>query len=497
MGIMDYLSQLGQGGGTQDVSGLPQDETLMQIDFKRKLALADALRQQEGPQGQMISGIYVAPSWTQQLASAMGKYQAKKTEKEAMQQYGDYQSAEKNRMADALKSFGQAFEPTTQTETTYAPGMAKQLALGDTVQTAPNFSPTSNANEMVAPTSPYGTQSMTGTSTTSVPTTTSRTVQPTAESINQAFTDYASATKNPKLAEQLMMSKFAAYQDKNKPFKLAGDETMYGYDASGRQVVLATNPKERKAPERWSEPYMLNGQAVIKNMDTGKIDQVVNQPAQSIVNMPKVETSARINANEDFTKNVYRPVQDAAKSNAIVVSRLDALESLPINEKTGWGTEAKAKAAEVLVGLGYNSDEAKSLASSAQTFRSIQARQVNDELNMAKGPQTEGDAQRAKTTYASLGNTPQANQYINDLQKAIIKRKNAEAKYYRENYDRALGEGDLSRLERDWMSSPEASRSIFDYPEMKKWSNVKPAPGSAPKAATKVWNPATGKVEAR
>jgi hypothetical protein len=47
------------------------------------------------------------------------------------------------------------------------------------------------------------------------------------------------------------------------------------------------------------------------------------------------------------------------------------------------------------------------------------------------------------------------------------------------------------------MSSPDASRSIFDYPEMKKWSNVKPAPGAAPSAATKVYNPATGQVEAR
>jgi hypothetical protein len=168
---------------------------------------------------------------------------------------------------------------------------------------------------------------------------------------------------------------------------------------------------------------------------------------------------------------VYRPSQDSAKSNAVVASRLDALESLPINEQTGWGTEAKAKAAEVLVGLGYNNEEAKAMASNSQTFRGIQARQVNDELNAAKGPQTEGDAQRAKTTYASLGNTPEANKFINDLQRSIIKRKNAEAKYYRDNYDKALGEGDLSKLERDWMSSPQAAMSIFDYPEMKKWQS--------------------------
>jgi hypothetical protein len=81
------------------------------------------------------------------------------------------------------------------------------------------------------------------------------------------------------------------------------------------------------------------------------------------------------------------------------------------------------------------------------------------------------------------------------LQRSIIKRKNAEAKYYRDNYDKALGEGDLSKLERDWMSSPQAAMSIFDYPEMKKWSTSTPRVGS-PGVATKVWNPATGKVEA-
>jgi len=473
---MDFAQYLPTFGGQEQ---MPQDDTMMQLELQRRLKFADALRQQEAPQGQMVSGHYVAPSWTQHLATLANKYMGGQQEKAAMQKYGDYQTAEKTRMADALKTFGQAFEPTTKTETTYAPGLAKQLSVGDTVQTAPNYSPTSNASQMVAPTSPYGTQSMTGTSTTSVPTTTTSTVQPTTESINKAFTDYAAATKNPKLAEQLMMNRFEAYQKRNEPFKLAGDEKLLSRDASGKIITLAENPKEKKAAERWSEPYVLGGQVVIRNLDTGKIDQAVSQPARTEINMPKVETSARINANEDFTKNVYRPVQDSAKSNALVASRLDALESLPINEQTGWGTEAKATAASILVGLGYKDEDAKALASNAQTFKSIQARQVNDELNMAKGVQAEGDAVRAKATYASLGNTPQANKYINDLQRAIIKRKNSEAKYYRENYDKALGQGDLSRLERDWMSSPEASRSIFDYPEMKKWSNVNPAPGAA------------------
>jgi len=194
----------------------------------------------------------------------------------------------------------------------------------------------------------------------------------------------------------------------------------------------------------------------------------------------QVEGSARMHTNEDFIKNSYRPIQDAAKASQLVSGRLDALESLPISEKTGWGTEAQAKAAEVLVGMGYKGDEAKQLASNSQTFRAIQARQVNDELNLAKGPQTEGDAVRAKSTFASLGNTPQANKFINDLQRAIIQRKGAEAKFYRDHYDQALKDGDLSVMERAWINSPEANRSIFDSPIMSKWN--KPAVTANPTA---------------
>ena len=213
----------------------------------------------------------------------------------------------------------------------------------------------------------------------------------------------------------------------------------------------------------------------------------------------QVEPSARIHSNTDFIDKSYRPAQDAAKAGQLILGRIDALESLPINEKTGWGTEAQAKAAEVLVGMGYKGDEAKQLASNSQTFRAIQARQVNDELNLAKGPQTEGDAVRAKSVFASLGNTPDANRFINDLQRATIQRKGAEAKFYRDHYDEALASRDLSSMERAWINSPEANRSIFDSPVMSKWNKpagATPAAGGfTPTGSVKKYNPATGKIE--
>jgi hypothetical protein len=91
---------------------MPQDDAMMQLELQRKMKLAEALRQQETPQGQMVSGIYVAPSWTQHLAGLANKYVAGQQEQKAMKQYGDYQTAQNAKLADLLK-------PETQLEPSY------------------------------------------------------------------------------------------------------------------------------------------------------------------------------------------------------------------------------------------------------------------------------------------------------------------------------------------------------------------------------------------
>ena len=115
MGIMDYLPQFGQNVDQE----MPQDDTLMQIDFKRKLALADALRQQQMPEGQMVSGHYVAPSWTQYLANAVNKYQGGKQEREALNKFGEYQKGKQAKLANLLNELGQGKQVTNMDNTPY------------------------------------------------------------------------------------------------------------------------------------------------------------------------------------------------------------------------------------------------------------------------------------------------------------------------------------------------------------------------------------------
>jgi len=100
---MDYMPQFGSNTAPMQETALPQDDTLMQLDLKRKLALADALRQQQMPEGQMVSGRYVAPSFTQYLANAVDTYQGNKKEREALGQFGEYQKTKQQKQAEALK----------------------------------------------------------------------------------------------------------------------------------------------------------------------------------------------------------------------------------------------------------------------------------------------------------------------------------------------------------------------------------------------------------
>lgn len=77
--------------------GLPAEYGPQIQDLSRQTKMADILRQQaqEIPQGQMVSGHYVAPSITQYMANALKSYQANQMQKEA--------DSKQAKLAEALK----------------------------------------------------------------------------------------------------------------------------------------------------------------------------------------------------------------------------------------------------------------------------------------------------------------------------------------------------------------------------------------------------------
>ena len=188
MGIMDYLPQFGQNVDQQ----MPQDETLMQIDFKRKLALADALRQQQMPEGQMVSGHYVAPSFTQYLAKGIGAYQGNKQEREALNQFGEYQKTKQKRLADALEGLNADTAPKAVLEQS---AYQIQVPNGRTPQT-----------ENLGGMQPIET----GMKSIDVPMTNTTGYQPrTAAERDAAIYKFATATQNPELMSKVAFDRIA------------------------------------------------------------------------------------------------------------------------------------------------------------------------------------------------------------------------------------------------------------------------------------------------
>jgi hypothetical protein len=173
--------------------------------------------------------------------------------------------------------------------------------------------------------------------------------------------------------------------------------------------------------------------------------------------------------NESWVKNA-EAVRDAGKAADDLLTNVGlARDSLAKMGGTGWGTEAKAQAAAVLAGLGLANEKVKVYAGSSQTFQSAAMSRLWVTLNSAKGPQTEGDADRAKATFAQLKNTTEANGLILDLAQAQAQRDKARAAFYEQAAPLAQEKGDLTEVDRAWR---QRAPSIFDMPSMKRW-NIK------------------------
>jgi hypothetical protein len=173
-------------------------------------------------------------------------------------------------------------------------------------------------------------------------------------------------------------------------------------------------------------------------------------------------------ANQDINKNwitaTYQPTLDAGKSATDMSNSINAVRN--IDPSTGWGTEAKATAANFLAGLGIAPKNAEMYASNAQKVQSVAMDRLLTVLGAQKGPQTEGDAQRASQTFVSLKNTPDANNFILDFAQAKANQDARKAQFYEQALPLAQKEGDLPRVDREWRK---IQGSIWADPTLARW----------------------------
>lgn len=267
---MDYIPQFRgmSGGNTQDVSGLPQDDNLAQFELKRRLARAEALRNAEIPQGQMVGNQFVPPSWTQFLANAVSKYQGGQQEREAMKQYGEYTKTKAQKQADALKALTGDLEGT---KTVNQGSYQIQVPSGNAPQT-----------ENLGGMQPIET----GMKNINVPMATTTTRAPTSGERYAAIMKYGSAINDPRMVQEAIMGNI---NQANKAEEVAGERTWREQQTKNEQEFNRIMQKDRQGFElTQGEKNFANQMALQKSSQVFQAGENAKSRANTNSNAPLV-----------------------------------------------------------------------------------------------------------------------------------------------------------------------------------------------------------------
>jgi hypothetical protein len=179
--------------------------------------------------------------------------------------------------------------------------------------------------------------------------------------------------------------------------------------------------------------------------------------------LEREEQKAKGKSNVEMYGDIRTDASVARKLNAQFESQSRTLDA---GFKTGFGTEAKTAAANVLASLGV--EDAAQYATNAQTFKAAAIEAVLQKQLAQKGPQTESDAKRIAETGTQLGNTTEANRFVIDIARAqndkAIKQQEFFDKYWRSN-------GTYEGAEAAWYDG-EGGKSLFESPRMSKYSGA-------------------------
>jgi len=321
---------------TQDVSGLPANDAMAQIELQRRLRMAQALQQEKMPEGQMISGHYVAPSWTQSLATAYNKYRGGRAEEEAMKQYGQYAKSKEQKQADALRGFIEGMQPTATTSTVDN-FVTKPLEQGMNVGTSPF-----GTVDQVAQIAPkFGMdqpapQNMQGEMTTNQPMQATTYTPRTQQELISNFYKYAQKSGNPDMAGKFAIEQFGqAIKPKVTKFIDVGDkqiEVDENNTPTGRTLPKGLSPNEARQQD-WEKFKFENPSAsdVLRNKTTLRGQNLVdardkekNDPYHIFSNTSpaniskqtkpiKLDNGSTINGTLDINSGKYYVIQDGKK----------------------------------------------------------------------------------------------------------------------------------------------------------------------------------------
>lgn len=245
------------------------------------------------------------------------------------------------------------------------------------------------------------------------------------------FINKASEQQRAQIAEQADRAAFIAQQAQTPQELINGlasagidpDPNLAGMDINtARNSVLSKSKAYREAAlkAREAKPTSLQQNLLAAGLKEGT-PEYKNAILQSTTK-PLVSIGADKKEREEIAKiqaKRFDMIVDRGEAARDALDNINQLEAIDV--KTGALEPAKAAFASIVEGLGFDGSAIANVTN-AQAFEGVSNRMVNDVLNRAKGPQTEGDAKRAKSTLASLKNTPLANKFMNASLKALALR---------------------------------------------------------------------------
>ena len=140
----------------------------------------------------------------------------------------------------------------------------------------------------------------------------------------------------------------------------------------------------------------------------------------------------------------FGSIQETADRATTLLDNLNQLDAIDVSK--GAFEPIKASFAAVIEGFGVDASGIAN-AAGAQSFNALSSKLVNEVLNAASGPQTDQDAVRARSTMASLGDTPAAAVFKNNTLRAVALRQIEQRDFVADQLD---SDKNLSQANKAW-----------------------------------------------
>jgi hypothetical protein len=472
------------------------DVTRQQYELQQNQRYADILMQQalqEQPQGQMVSGHYVPPSPVQGLAQLLKAYVGRRASDLVPEKQANLAAAQQQQV-QSMFGFGGGATPTQARDMSLAGG-AMQGDVGPT-----------NTNAMRM----QGVQTGQG-SAMPIPAGMDRRTAMMQYMINpQAYATALGSHSAPAEIQKIAMAagltpgtpQYQAFMQGNlfkknyiAPTTLAPGA---GLVPAGANAPVFNQPKDGLVSNAQTGQVTVQpgftqstgainqaqaygtglGQAQTSadtrfNPDTGRMEATTRAenlrlPTQgfgsqqtsgqrAIVSENPVVVKAGEELNKQWISGQFEPTIAAGEAAKGAMENVRLLKSIDLT--TGFGTDAQKTAANVLASFGVK--DAAKFATNAQIFESKIYEGLVDTLAKQKGPQTDKDFANLQKTYASLKNTPQANQFLLDVVEAKALQDQRKAGYFQKAASIPELRSNLSAITNEW---GKVSGSMFDLP---------------------------------